>query len=88
MDTRACSSGLSKITIIEVEKRKPVNRGQEKEKVRDRERGREERKRGEKEEKERVRGEHIFYTNFFTQQGYKKYNLHNKTPHDIINIFI
>ena len=53
MDTRACSSGLSKITIIEVEKRKPVNRGQEKEKVRDRERGREERKRGEKERGER-----------------------------------
>ena len=47
MDTRACSSGLSKITIIEVEKRKPVNRGQEKEKVRDREERERERERGE-----------------------------------------
>ena len=45
MDTRACSSGLSKITIIEVEKRKPVNRGQEKEKVREREEEEERRER-------------------------------------------
>ncbi len=67
MDTRACSSGLSKITIIEVEKRKPVNRGQEKEKVRDREEREREREREESKmfERERVREEHIFLHKIF-----------------------